>query len=130
VLGQLSRDSRHICRLPCEHISIVLQELDNRTFLFVVEAETDDCGLAFIRESEVDSFSSFSRSHRGCGRCFIRMDCKTFFCWFVSSLCVKGYRGPDSESRLYGTLEAFDGTLEIDTHSDDPLRTRHLEYHI
>jgi hypothetical protein len=58
------------------------------------------------------------------------MDCKTFFCWFVSSLCVKGYRGPDSESRLYGTLEAFDGTLEIDTHSDDPLRTRHLEYHI
>jgi hypothetical protein len=65
VLGQLSRDSRHVRRLPCEHVPIVLQELDERAFLFFIEAGTDDRGLAFIKESKVDSFSFFSRSHRG-----------------------------------------------------------------
>jgi hypothetical protein len=51
VLGQFSRDSRHVRRLPCEYIPIVLQELDERGFLFVVEAGTNDCSLAFIKES-------------------------------------------------------------------------------
>jgi hypothetical protein len=51
MLGQLSRDSQHVRRLPCEHIPIVLQELDERAFLFVIEAGADDCSLAFIRES-------------------------------------------------------------------------------
>jgi hypothetical protein len=51
VLDQFSRDSRHVRRLPYEYIPIVLQELDERTFLFVVEAGADDCSLAFIRES-------------------------------------------------------------------------------
>jgi hypothetical protein len=61
VFGQLSRDSRHVRRLPCEHVPIVLQELDEHAFLFVVEARTDDHGLAFMRESEVDSFSFSGR---------------------------------------------------------------------
>jgi hypothetical protein len=52
VLDQLSRDSWHVHRLPCEQVPIVLQELDERTFLFVVEAGTDACSLAFIRDSE------------------------------------------------------------------------------
>jgi hypothetical protein len=30
VLGQLSRDSRHIRRLPCEYVSVILQKLDER----------------------------------------------------------------------------------------------------
>ena len=51
MLGQFSRDSRHICRLPCEYVSVILQEPDERAFLFVVEAGTDDFSLAFIRES-------------------------------------------------------------------------------
>ena len=120
VLGQLSRDYRHVRGLPCKHVTVVLQELDKRAFLFVVEAGTYDCGLAFIRESEVDSFSFFSRLHRGRGQCFIRRDCKTFFRRFVINLCRKGYQGPDGESRLYGTPEAFGDALEINAQSDDP----------
>jgi hypothetical protein len=49
LLDQFSRDSQHVRRLPCEHISIALQELDERAFLFVVEAGADDCSLAFIK---------------------------------------------------------------------------------
>jgi hypothetical protein len=71
VLGQLSRDSRHVRRLPSKHVLVVLQELDERTFLFVIEARADDCGLMFIRESEVDCFSFLSWSHRGRDQCFI-----------------------------------------------------------
>jgi hypothetical protein len=50
VLGQFSRDSRHICRLPCEYILVILQEQDERAFLFVVEARADDGGIVFISE--------------------------------------------------------------------------------
>jgi hypothetical protein len=51
VLGQFSRDYRHIRRLPCEYIRVILQEPDEHAFLFVIEAGVDDGGLAFIRES-------------------------------------------------------------------------------
>jgi hypothetical protein len=84
----------------------------------------------FIRESEVDYFSFLSRPHRGRGRFFIQEDCKTLLSRFVIDLCGKSYRGPDSESRLYGTPEALGGTLEIGANDDDPLRTRYLEYHV
>jgi hypothetical protein len=36
VLGQFSRDSQHIRRLPCKYVSVILQKLDERTFLFVI----------------------------------------------------------------------------------------------
>jgi hypothetical protein len=36
MLGQLSRDSRHIRRFPCEYVSVILQKLDKRAFLFVI----------------------------------------------------------------------------------------------
>jgi hypothetical protein len=36
VLDQFSWDPRHIRRLPCEYVSIILQELDERAFLFVI----------------------------------------------------------------------------------------------
>jgi hypothetical protein len=130
VLGQLSQDSRHVHRLPCEHISIVLQELDKRAFLFVVEAGADDCSLAFIRESQIDPFSFFSRPHRGHSQSFIRGDCEVFVHQLAISLCGKSYRGPGSESRLNGTPKTFHGALEVGTHGDDPLRPWHLEYHI
>jgi hypothetical protein len=48
VLGQLSRDSRHIRRLPCEYISVVLQKLDERAFLFITQARADDSSFTFI----------------------------------------------------------------------------------
>jgi hypothetical protein len=130
VLGQLSRDSQDVRRLPCEHITVVLQELDEHAFLFVVEARTDDCSLAFIRESKFDPFSFFSRPHRGYGQTFIRRDCEVFIHQLDIDLCGMGYRGPDSESHLNGTLKAFRGALEVSVHGDDPLRSWHFEYHI
>jgi hypothetical protein len=36
VLGQFSWDSRHIRRLPCEYVSVILQKLDECAFLFVI----------------------------------------------------------------------------------------------
>jgi hypothetical protein len=73
VLGQFSRDSQHIRWLPCEYISVILQKLDERAFLFVVQAGANDSGLAFISEPEVDSFRFLSRSHRAHGLGFICM---------------------------------------------------------
>jgi hypothetical protein len=72
VLGQFSRDSRHIRRLPCEYVSVILQELDERTFLFVIQAGIDDGSLALIGEPEVDSLGFFGWPHRGHGLSFIR----------------------------------------------------------
>jgi hypothetical protein len=97
VLGHLSRDSRHVRRLKCEHFPVVSQELDERSFLFVVEAGAYNCGLAPIRESEVDSFSFLSQLYRGHDRCFIQGDCKTLLRRFVIKgptklPCGKSYR--------------------------------------
>jgi hypothetical protein len=71
VLGQFSRDSRHIRRLPCKYVSVILQKLDERTFLFVIQAGADDGSLAFVSESEVNSLCFLSRLHRGHGLSFI-----------------------------------------------------------
>jgi hypothetical protein len=107
-----------------------LQELDEHTFLFVIEARIDDRCLAFIRESEVDSFSFFGRPHKGHDRGFIRKDCKIFFHQLAINLCEKDYQGPDSESHLNGTLEAFCDALEVSAHGDSPLRSWYFEIHI
>jgi hypothetical protein len=76
VLGQLSRDSRHIRRLPCEYVSFILQKMDERAFLFVIQAGADDGGLAFISELEVDSFRFLSRPHRVYDLSFICRYCE------------------------------------------------------
>jgi hypothetical protein len=126
VLGQFSRDSLHVRRLPCEYIMIILQELDGHTFLFVVETGADDGSLAFIRESQINHFSFFSRPHRGRGLSFARGDRENFFFQTAIRLCGKGYRRPDSESYLDGAPKAFHDALEIGAHGDNPLRSRHL----
>jgi hypothetical protein len=72
VLGQFSRDSRHIRKLPFEYVSVILQELDERAFLFVVQARADDGSLAFIGEPKVDSLCLLSHPHRGHDLSFIR----------------------------------------------------------
>jgi hypothetical protein len=61
---------------------------------------------------------------------FGRRDCEIFILQFVIRLRGKGYRGPDSESCLDGALKAFRGTLEVSAHSDNPLRSYHLEYNV
>jgi hypothetical protein len=76
VLSQFPWDSRHIRRLPCEYVSVILQKLDERVFLFVVQAGADDGSLALISEPQIDPFSFFSRPHRGRGLSFIRQCCK------------------------------------------------------
>jgi hypothetical protein len=68
---KFSQDSRHVRRLPCEYMSIILQEPDERAFLFVVEVGADDGSLAFIIESQINPFSFFSRPHRGRGLSFV-----------------------------------------------------------
>jgi hypothetical protein len=78
VLGQFSRDSRHIRRLPCEYVSVVLQEPNERAFLFIVKAGTNDGSLALIGKSQVDPFSFLSRSYRGHGLSFISRYCVAF----------------------------------------------------
>jgi hypothetical protein len=72
VLGQFSRDSRHICRLPCEYVSVILQKLDERAFLFVIQARTDDSCFAFVGEPKIDSLGFFSWPSRGHSLSFIR----------------------------------------------------------
>jgi hypothetical protein len=64
--------------LPCEYVSIILQKLDERAFLFIVQAGADDGSLALISESKVDPLSFFSRPHRGRGLSFIRRCGKVF----------------------------------------------------
>jgi hypothetical protein len=76
VLGQFSRDSRHIRRLLCEYVSVILQKLDECAFLFVIQAGADDGGFAFISEPEVDSFHFLSRPHRGHGLSFVCKYCE------------------------------------------------------
>ena len=60
MLGQLSQDFRHVQRLPCEHVSVVLQKLDELAFLFVGKARVDDRGLALVGEPKVDPLCFFS----------------------------------------------------------------------
>jgi hypothetical protein len=129
VLGQFSRDSRHIRRLPCEYISVILQEPDERAFLFVIEAGADDCGLAFISEPQVDPLCLLSRPHRSHSLSFIRRYREVFL-----RLCVRLRGGSrwrsSSESRLDSFLKAFHGALEVSSHGDDSLWFWHLQYHV
>jgi hypothetical protein len=76
VLGQVSRDSRHIRRLPCEYVSVILQKLDERAFLFVIQTRAEDGNLAFISEPKVDSLGFFSRPHRDHGLSFTCRYCE------------------------------------------------------
>jgi hypothetical protein len=37
MLNQFPRNSRHISRLPCEDVAILLEEFDEREFLFGIQ---------------------------------------------------------------------------------------------
>jgi hypothetical protein len=72
VFDQFSRDSRHIRRLPCKYVSVILQELDERAFLFAIQTGTDDSCFTLIGESKIDFLCFFSWPYRGHGLSFIR----------------------------------------------------------
>jgi hypothetical protein len=55
VLDHLLGDPRHLRWLPCEYISICLEEGDEREFLFLVQITRNASGLGGIR-SETDGF--------------------------------------------------------------------------
>jgi hypothetical protein len=129
VLSQFSRDSWHIRRLPCEYVSVILQEPDERAFLFVVKAGVDDGSPACISEPKVDSFRLLSRPHRDHGLSFV---CR--YCEVSLRLCVCLHRGGrrwfSSEDRLDSSSETFHGALEVSAHGYDPLWPWHLQYHV
>jgi hypothetical protein len=129
VLSQFSRDSRHINRFPCEYVSVILQEPDERTFIFVVEAGADDGSLAFISKPQVHLFCLLSRPHRGHGLSFVRRYCEVSLRLCV---CLRGgsRRRFSSEGRLDSSSKAFCGALEVNTHGDDILWSWHLQYHV
>jgi hypothetical protein len=126
---KFSRDSQHIHRLPCEYVSVILQEPDERAFLFVVEARTNDGSLALIGESQVDPLSLLGRAYGGHGLSFISRYYEILLRLSVR-LCGGSCRGPDSEGCLDGSPKALCGALEVSAHSDDSLRSRHLQYHV
>jgi hypothetical protein len=45
MLDQLPRHPWHICWFPYEYVSVSPKEVDEREFLFVTQARTDDGGL-------------------------------------------------------------------------------------
>jgi hypothetical protein len=122
VLDQFSRESRHIHRLPCEYVSVILQEPDKRAFLFVIEAGADDGGLVFISEPQVDPCCLLSRPHRGHDLSFIRGYREVSL-----RLCVRLRGGSrwwsSSEGRLDSSPKAFRSALVVSAHGDDPLRS-------
>jgi hypothetical protein len=98
-----------------------LQELDERAFLFVIQAGADDGGFAFISETKVDSFGFFSRSHRGRSLSLVRGYREVFLRLRV---CLRGIsrRWFGGEGRLDGHSETLCGALEVSARSYDPLR--------
>jgi hypothetical protein len=128
VLGQFSRDSRHICRLPCEYIPIILQEPDKRAFLFVIKIGTDDGSLELISKSQIDPLGLFSWPYRGYNLSFIIGHCETLLFRPGVCLCEGSGRGPSSEGCLDGSPKALRGSLEVSAHNNDSLRSWHLQY--
>jgi hypothetical protein len=64
--------------LPCEYIPVILQEPDERAFLFVIEAEADGSSLVLIRESQINPLSFFSRTYRSHDLSFVSGYCEIF----------------------------------------------------
>jgi hypothetical protein len=101
----------------------MLQESDERAFLFIIEVGTDDGGLALISKSQVDPLSLFSRSYRGHDLSFTGGYHETLFLQLGVRLCEGSCRGPSSEGCLDGSPKALCGALEVSAHNDDSLRS-------
>jgi hypothetical protein len=130
VLGQLSRDTLHVRRSSHEHISVVLQKLDEHTFLFVRKARASDRSLALVGESKVDPLHFFNRSHRSSGGCFVRGNCEAILCWFVVVPCQECHRGSSHERCVDGPPKALYGSLEVEADGDDAMGTWPRDDHV
>jgi hypothetical protein len=115
--------------LPCEYVSVILQELDERAFLFVIQAGADGGGFVFISEPKVDSFGFFSRPHRDRSLSLVRGYREVFLRLRVR-LRRRSHRRFGGEGRLNGHSETFCDALEVSAHSYDPLRPWNLQYHV
>jgi hypothetical protein len=60
VLGQFPGNVGHVRRLPSEHVLDVLQEPNECTFLFGVEARADGRRLARVGEAKIGVLCFFS----------------------------------------------------------------------
>jgi hypothetical protein len=129
VLSQFSQDSQHIRRLPWEYVLVILQKLDERVFLFVIQAGADDGSLAFVCEPEVDSLCFLSRPHRGHDLSFNRRY-REVFLMLWDRLCGGSRQWFGGEGRLNGHSEACCSALEVSAHGDDSLWSWHLQYHV
>jgi hypothetical protein len=129
VLDQFSRDSRNIHRLSCEYVLVILEEPDERTFLFFVKPGTDDGSLVLIGKSQVNSFSLLSRPYRGHDLSFVCGYCEVFL-----RLCVRlrggSHRRSSSKGRLDGSPKAFRDALEVSARGDNSLWPWNLQYHV
>jgi hypothetical protein len=64
MLNQLSRNSRHVSRLPCEDVPIFLEEFDVRVFLFRIQA------IAYV-----SNLGWLLRGQQNClAECLLRLD--------------------------------------------------------
>ena len=54
VLSEFSRYTRHVRRFPCKNVPILMDELDERAFLFGIQVGTDSELLGRIAGHEVN----------------------------------------------------------------------------
>ena len=54
VLGKFPRETWQVGRRPCEDIPVLMEKLDELTFLFLVEAGTNDGLLFWVVFCELD----------------------------------------------------------------------------
>jgi hypothetical protein len=60
VLDDLPRDPQHVIRLPHEDVRIVAQEIGQRAFLLVGQADPDPSRLPGILQVDLDQLAVFS----------------------------------------------------------------------
>jgi hypothetical protein len=65
VLGILSRDPLHVGGFPCEHVEVLFEEVDERSFLFRIERHPDTERAAVVADDRIlDVLGGFGRA--GC----------------------------------------------------------------
>jgi hypothetical protein len=69
VLGNLSRDPLHVGGLPCKHIEVRFEEVDECAFLFRVERRPDTECTAIVGDDRIlDILGRLERAGRSLGR--------------------------------------------------------------
>lgn len=69
VLDHLPGNPKHVCRLPCKHVPVILQEPNECAFLFRSEARGDGRCLMCVREAKVGLLGHFCWMNGQCWGC-------------------------------------------------------------